>query len=447
MLDNKFNNILQSKAKEFVLLPNANTFDAILANRKKAKRKRFLVFTSVFVFVMSCSATIFLLNNQNIESNDENKTNVLENESQLSNIPNIAENIIKNSTDKITVEQSNKPNKPIKIYKPNGLDTEISNGINTRHTKLNVVNSVNLVDLNKNETIFDQENLQEIKKSIVYQNNSLLAKPIIDRKNIDSNLTDKVFFDKAINGDSVSGDLKSKNLALNRNDFKTNKPINFNLSIFNHYMFLNKAYNGANNELIKGMFGLNYNEQASKVYSLGFAVGFTRKKMSLKVGFAYHNVQFDKLFIQPNSMGLGVNVNKESLINDFGYNINVIDQSLSFVEMPILLGCTVGSKKINYTLEMGFTFQYLTQTNTYLLTSDVNGFSYNTRNDAGNSRFNHFQLASQASFLVNYNLTKHISIYSGPVTKFHFGQYFKQEFTNRNSPIYVGLNSGINFKF
>jgi hypothetical protein len=449
MQDDKFNNILKDRAKEFVLLPNAKAFDAILANRKKAKRKRFFVFASVFAFIISCGATIFLINIQSAEPNNSIKTFVLESEKQLSNTSIIAERIIKNNTDKIIGEQNNKANKTRKMYRPNGLDLEpeISNGINTRHTKLNVVNSVNLVDLNKNETIFDQENLQEIKKSIVYQDNSLLAKPVIDRKNVDSNLTDKVFFDKAINDDSVSDDLKSKNLALSRNDFKTNKPINFSLSIFNHYMFLNKAYNGANNELIKGMFGLNYNEQASKVYSLGFAVGFTRKKMSLKVGFAYHNVQFDKLFIQPNSMGLGANINKGSLINDFGYNINVIDQSLSFVEMPILLGCTVGSKKINYTLEMGFTFQYLTQTNTYLLTPDGNGFSYNTSNDAGNSRFNHFQLASQASFLVNYSLAKHISIYSGPVTKFHFGQYFKQEFTNRNSPIYVGLNSGINFKF
>jgi len=27
------------------------------------------------------------------------------------------------------------------------------------------------------------------------------------------------------------------------------------------------------------------------------------------------------------------------------------------------------------------------------------------------------------------------------------GQYFKQEFTSRSAPIYVGINSGINFKF
>jgi hypothetical protein len=180
---------------------------------------------------------------------------------------------------------------------------------------------------------------------------------------------------------------------------------------------------------------------------LGFLFGLTQKKMGLKVGFAYNNVQFDKLFIQPNSMGLGANISKGALVNDFGYNINVIDQSLSFVEMPILLGYTIGSKKINYTLETGCAFQYLTQTNTYLLTSNVNGFNYNTGNDAGNSRFNQFQIAGQFSFLINYNLTKHLSIYGGPITKFHVGQYFKQEFTDRNAPIYFGLNSGINFKF
>jgi hypothetical protein len=94
-----------------------------------------------------------------------------------------------------------------------------------------------------------------------------------------------------------------------------------------------------------------------------------------------------------------------------------------------------------------FAFQYLIQTNTYLLTSDANEFSYTSQNHVGNNRFNHFQLVGQASFLVNYNLSKHISIYSGPIAKLHVNQYYKQEFTNRSAPIYIGINSGINYKF
>jgi hypothetical protein len=448
MQDDKFNNILKDRAKEFVLLPNANAFDAILTSRKKAKRKRFFVFASVFAFIMSCIATIFLINNQRVDPNNSNKTAVLESEKQLSNTAMIAERLIKNNIDKIIVGQSNKLIKTTKIYKPNGLvfKAEISDGVKVKQGKLNIITSTNDIDLNKNETISQNENFQELKKSTVYQDTSLFVKSVNDSKNVDSNLIDKEILVNVLN-DTIIEALKVNSVASSKNNYKTKEPIHFSLSVFNHYMILNNAYNGADNNLINSMFGLHYNDRANQSYSFGFLFGLTLKKMGLKVGFAYNNVQFDKLFIQPNSMGLGANISKGALVNDFGYNINVIDQSLSFVEMPILLGYTIGSKKINYTLETGCAFQYLTQTNTYLLTSNVNGFNYNTGNDAGNSRFNQFQIAGQFSFLINYNLTKHLSIYGGPITKFHVGQYFKQEFTDRNAPIYFGLNSGINFKF
>jgi hypothetical protein len=448
MQDDKFNNILKDRAKEFVLLPNAKAFDAILANRKKAKRKRFFVFASVFAFIISCGATIFLINIQSAEPNNSIKTFVLESEKQLSNTSIIAERIIKNNTDKIIVDQNNKLIKTTKIYKPNGLVSiaEILNGVKVKQTKLNIITLANDIDFNKNETISQNENFQDLKKSTVYQDTSLFVKSVNDSKNVDSNLIDKEVLVNVLN-DTIIEAIKVNNDASSKNNYKPKEPIHFSLLVFNHYMILNNAYNGADNNLINSMFGLHYNDQANQSYSLGFLFGLTLKKMSLKVGFVYNNVQFDKLFIQPNSMGLGANINKGALINDFGYNINVIDQSLSFVEMPILLGYTFGNKKINYTLETGCAFQYLTQTNSYLLISDVNGFSYNTRNDASNSRFNQFQIAGQFSFLINYNLTKHLSIYGGPLTKFHLCQYFKQEFTDRNAPIYFGLNSGINFKF
>ncbi|MFA9214748.1 MAG: hypothetical protein ACEQSR_13025 [Candidatus Methylacidiphilales bacterium] len=445
MQNDKFNNILKDRAKEFVLLPNANAFENMVAYRKKAKRKRIVVFMVFLAFLMSFGTTVFFINNKHRERIESNKTVTLKSEPNLSNKPKIAEKIIKKSTGKIIMERSNKP---LNIYKPNDVDSapEMLNDIKAKQGNLNIVTSANEVNLNKNESIFHDENLQEIKKLKVYQDTALLVKKVIDSNNADTNLTDEEFLAKAIN-DTLSAALIANNVASSKINYKTKEPIHLSLSVFNYYMLLNKAYNGADNNLINSIFGLDYNEQANQSYSLGFLFGLTRKKISLKVGFAYNNVQFDKLFIPSDSMVTGANVKKESLVNDFGYNINVIDQSLSFVEMPILLGYTIGSKKVNYTFETGLAFQYLTQTNTYLLTSDVNGFSYNTRNDAGNNRFNQFQIAGQFSFLINYNLTRHISIYGGPITKFHLGQYFKQEFTDRSAPIYLGLNTGINFKF
>jgi hypothetical protein len=449
MQDDKFNNILKNRAKEFVLLPNANAFDTILAGRKKVKRKRFFVFASVFVFLVGLSSTIFLVNNQNLESDNVNKITKLESKPNLSRAPIISNKVTENSDDEIIVKKNivKQNGQIIKLLYNDKIVGKISNSNKASSNKTNIVILNKEVTINKSSESLNDFKLQEAKNASPYLDSFSVAKQAIDSsENEDSSFAYKTIVVKEIN-DSLQNSVAAKAVSTNQNSYKIKEPIHFSLSEFNHYMILNRAYNGADNELINSMFGLHYNDQANQSYSLGFLFGLTRKKMSLKFGFAYNNVQFDKLFIEPNSMGLGANINKGALINDFGYNINVIDQSLSFVEMPILLGYTFGNKKINYTLETGCAFQYLTQTNTYLLTSDVNGFSYNTRNDAGNNRFNQLQIAGQLSFLINYNLTKHISIYGGPLTKFHVGQYFKQEFTNRNAPIYFGLYSGINFKF
>ena len=449
MQDDKFNNILKDRAKEFVLLPNANAFDTILANRKKAKRKRLALVALVFAFLVGLSSTIFLVNNQNLESNKVNQITKLESKPNLPEAPIISKEITKNSGDIIIVKKNKVKHNAqiINLLYDKRLVRKISNSNKTSSNKTNVIISDKEVSLSRSSELLNDYKLEEVKNASPYSDSFSVVKQVIDSsKKEDSNLVYKTIVVKDTN-DSLQNNVAAKAVSINQNSYKVKEPIYFSLSIFNQYMLLNKAYNGADNELINSMFGLHYNEKANQAYSLGFTVGFSRKKLTLKAGLAYNNVQFDKLYDKSGSLGIVSNVKKEALVNDYGYNINVIDQSLSFIEMPILLGYTIGRKKINYALETGLAFQYLTQTNTYLLVSDVGGVSYTTLNDVGNNRFNHFQLAAQASLLVNYNLTKHISIYGGPVTKFHVGQYFKQEFTSRSAPIYVGINSGINFKF
>lgn len=449
MQDDKFNNILQNRAKEFVLLPNANTFDNVLAKRKIANRKRLIVFVAIFAFLTSLGLTVFLLKNNHIESVSSNQFTKPKSKPQLTKATIILEKKIKKAHEKVVIKQNDIHFKDDKIYNLNTSDfkTSISKTNKSSDSKLISVKLSNEVSLNKNVPIFNNEKLQAVKNSIVYFDSSLIVKQVIDTiQKTDSNLVDKVVLAKN-DKDSIENDLKTNNFSINKTHYKTKEPLHFSLSIFNNYMLLNNAYNGANNGLINSLFGLNYNEQANQSYSSGFLFGLTLKKLSVKVGFAYNTVQFDKLFIPPILVGLGANAKKESLVNNFGYNLNVIDQSMSFAEIPVLLGYTIGTKKVNYTLETGLAFQYLTQTDTYLLTPEPSGFSYITKNDANNNRFNRFQLAAQASLLVNYNITKHISFYAGPIAKFHVGQYYKQEFTERNAPIYFGINSGINFKF
>jgi hypothetical protein len=197
--------------------------------------------------------------------------------------------------------------------------------------------------------------------------------------------------------------------------------------------------------LIKNQFELIYNEQANQSYSIGFMVGFSHRNFSLKTGLAYNHVQFNNLFIKKG--GANTLVNNELFLNNYGLNINVIDQSLSFIECPILLGYQIGNKKLNCVFETGLAIQHLAQTNSYFLVSEAAGNDYKAKNDVDNNRFNRLQLAMQASVLANYKLTNRVSVFIGPIAKFHIGQYYKDEFTKRNSPIYFGANSGINFKF
>ncbi|MBJ7427722.1 MAG: hypothetical protein JHD28_02020, partial [Bacteroidia bacterium] len=231
MQNDKFNNILKDRAKEFVLLPNANAFENMLALRKKAKRKRIVVFMVFFAFLMSFGTTVFFINNKHSEPIESNKTITLKSEPNLSNTPIIAEKIIKNNTDKIIVDESNKPIKSTKIYTPIGVDSEpeMLIGVKGKQGKLNIVTSANEVDLNKNETIFHHKNLQEIKKTIAFQDTALLVKTVIDSNNADTNLTDKEISAKAIN-DTVGGALIANNVASSKNNYKTKEPIHFSLS-------------------------------------------------------------------------------------------------------------------------------------------------------------------------------------------------------------------------
>ena len=143
----------------------------------------------------------------------------------------------------------------------------------------------------------------------------------------------------------------------------------------------------------------------------------------------------------------GLNSKFNDLTNAAGYKINLIDQSLTFYEIPVSIGYAIKYKKWSLMPELGVVFQKLSDTKT-LVFENTNGKVNNSEtNDAANVRFQSNQIIYTGAVLVQYNLFKNLAIYAGPHLRLHTGSYFKSEFTETNPALYFGLQSGIRVGF
>jgi hypothetical protein len=134
-------------------------------------------------------------------------------------------------------------------------------------------------------------------------------------------------------------------------------------------------------------------------------------------------------------------------MNDAGFYINVIDHSLSFIEIPVILAYKIGNKKLCISTEIGTAIQFLAQTQTFTLQNDSLDLSPTTTNEFANNRFDKIQYLFFSSVLAQYNISKNVSFYAGPTVRMHLNQYYKNEFTNKPAAQFVGLSSGIKFIF
>jgi len=452
MQENKFSEILQNRAKEFVLNPQATAFDRILAMRKLEQRKRLALYISVLALFLGTCLMAFWIIQPSLNSALPSK--------QTSTASTIISN--KNTSEKPSKITSKKAIKIQGRSEPNVVSKEINP---TKTEGKSAINSNEIPSIKKptfgsnrnKEThsfivanieskIEEKQNTKLPKSIAIAEPKELIANELIDSKpTLDSS---KIGFKQNIESSEIT---LTDSLAITpeivsaSNTEKVKEPLTFGLTVYNQYMLQTKAYNGGENQLIEEQFGIHYQEQAKSCLSLGFLFGITRQKFTLKTGLAYTQVQFDKPIVQQTIASSPLQ--RESFINSYGYEINVIDQSLTFLEMPILFSYKLGTKKLNLELESGLAFQYLSKTNTYIIETINNKISYTTQNDKENKRFKAFQPLVQVSAMVNYNIGRRISLFAGPTARFHMRQYYKEEFTQRNAPIYFGVYSGLVFKF
>lgn len=421
MNNHDFKHILQQKASEFKLEPKANAFENILEGKKQnAKRKFVFWMVSIAVFLVFVSSLIIGYTNwethnattQNLEL--INKSNYLKKEifgaqtktyknkkqSKKTTILKI-ENSSKTKNIKQLKSKTAKKIKPLAIGKIMPLKTEVN-----ELSGLHLYNNFKIKCLD----------------SIVFENQPL--------KVTHNHLADT-------NNKQTLPNTK-------QNKVKAEKPL-FSLSVFNHYMLLNNSYNGANNSALKSNFNISYNDEARNSYSAGFMFGLNYTKLSFSTGLAINQVIFNEVLFN-NQQSLGSSQN-ENLVNDFGMALNVIDKSLTFIEIPLLAGYTHRLKKWSYNLEAGITFQYLVQTNTYEFIKANPKNEVINKTDPNNKRFNKAQFGLLAAANVQYHLTKNWVIFGGPITKWHLNQYYKDEFTKQPLPFYVGINSGVKIIF
>ncbi|MFZ4797910.1 MAG: hypothetical protein ACOYMA_10470 [Bacteroidia bacterium] len=452
MQNDKFNELLRKRAKEFLVTPNANAFDNILARKKqqKQKRKRIFFFSAASCFLLVsviALANYFYTKNTTILQ-DITEQNISEittkNESQNLNKNDskreVSTKITKLNKDQI---QFNKRIENKNIYKSE-ISTEIYSGKPAYKQVLKEKDELvkPILEIPKNE--FDLPEIKPLNTKEITINQTEKIEFLATQKDSTFKLLEenKITANKQV---AAIDSLPKTKLDLSKNVSKKTSNLGFQLALFNNYMFLTKAYNGGNNEAIQNNFGINYNEQANRAYSLGFMTGVYRNKFTFSAGLAYNQIEFDKIYkIDPLQKSL---VSKENFRNAAGYFINVIDQSLSFIEIPMSVAYKIGNKKWSVSTEIGTAIQFLTKTQTYTLQNDSLNLSPTTTNEVANNRFNKVQYLLFSSVHAQYQISKHVSFFAGPTVRVHFNQYFKNEFTNKPAAQYVGLSSGIKFIF
>lgn len=436
MKNNEFNDILKKRASDFKLTPSNDTFNAIITKRETNLKRTLLLNNKALALLLVTlivanklnnniefqlnNNNILSLQNQIIENNflnkDDNKAILNEKKSKINEANKAA--IVDNSNKHIQSENGSKSNKAIIKKDKVTLIENYTNEVEIINDN-NIIKSYNLVT--EPMPIEGKDLTKLIVKDSILNTEKVIDVPLLISNNINS-------------PDSIV----SKKV-------KTKSKIGFEFSLINQYMLGNWAYNGANNSVIENDFGIKYNEKANSSNAFGFLVGLSLNKWSFLTGLNYNVVDFDKLYIEENSTK---NVSsKTEFLNDFGYKVNVIDQSLVFYEFPFLVGYKMGDKKLSLNIETGVSYLILNRTNTYSLTGFNNAVFYNTINDKNNLRFESNQFVFTISANAQYALSKHINIFLGPIVKANFKQYYKYEFTNRNAPIFVGINSGIKFNF
>jgi hypothetical protein len=451
MQENKFSEILQLKAKEFTLKPKASAFESILAMRKLEKRRRMALYFSVSTLLLGTCLMAFWIIQSPLNSALPSKPTSTA--STMVSSKNTSENPSKITSKKaIKIQGRSEPNAVSKELNP--TKSEDKGSINSKQipsikkpsfgSNRNKENPTSIaaeieskIEEPQNTILSKTIAIAEPKEPIA--NQQLNSKPPIDSSDIGFKQTIEI--PTNTKADSIPSLPEIVSASTTQ---KVKEPLLFNITLYNQFNLLNQAYNGGENPLIEEL-GIHYQEQAKSCNSLGILFGITRQKFTLKSGFAYTQVQFDKPIVEQSVASSPLQ--REAFINNYGYEINVIDQSLTYLEMPILLSYKLGSNKININLESGLAFQYLHKTNTYSIETNNNKISYTTLNDKGNKRFQAFQPLVQFSALANYNMGKGISLFAGPSARFHLRQYYKDEFTQRKAPIYFGVYSGLIYNF
>lgn len=462
MNSQNFNDILKKRASEFILPPYDNALSNVIeARRKKRQRKaRWLIALIGLTSCLLLSAIVFFYqdNKSGISSQltSENKMQKIDdislryqaktengNESLKDNIGVISNEEL-NSKSRISNETRQSSVKPFVKIKP-----QVSIARNDKEKeKMNLLPLQKIANSQVENQIEITSNLNKEKSTSIDGAKNDLNNEVgaVEIKSLTPDTIQPIYSRPTYLNLLANIDSLNNNVTASKN--VKNTKYGFQISLFNHYMLLNKAYNGAENELIENDFGINYKEQAKQSYSIGILAGISMNKFSFTMGLAYNQVEFNKLLLIENpSKNVSPPGIKDIFLNASGYKVNVIDQSMSFMEMPFLIGYRIGAKKLTFNVETGLFTQYLSQTNTYLLVMNNNRLETSTNDDAASNRFERWQFGFVSSVNMQYNLTKNLSVFLGPIAKIHLYQYYKKEFTERNPPVYLGVNSGIKFIF
>jgi hypothetical protein len=224
-------------------------------------------------------------------------------------------------------------------------------------------------------------------------------------------------------------------------------------ALFTPQLF-NSVYNANSSANLSWMKQYLENRQQNDraLYSYNTGLKLERKvsdHFSVSAGVLYSTVKFEEIrkvstvIIKPNErVGMAASGEDTSV----EVTRNSFDISFHSMEVPVQVNYTLRKKNIYYQATVGASYSYLFKTRS-LVFDETDSLNVRETNDSKNNRLQQHSLMLLGGIHVGVQLSKHLSLYAGPVFRYSVNSLYSKDYIIRQQPYFVGAETGIKYSF
>jgi len=458
MSDNKnIDRLFQEKFKDYEVFPEPNVWKGIENELTEKKKRRiiplWLRFAGAAAILLLLVPVGYQFYNNSETNTDIQDTNIITNTDNNDNV--IKEN--KSSDDVIDSDDKSKDEnlKQIQVEKRLITTTQQTNSKNTtrKNTNIDQQNASANNSVKNNEALVSQQKAVEIKESKVINKLQIteqeedsqetkiaVSENIEEEKNKKDNLLEEIEKQNTLENIAEVNDKKwsigSTIGPVYLNSSSKGSPIDPSLANNNK---------SSNNSI---SYGLKVNYKISDKFSLQSGIqnvdlGYSTQNVSVIVSSALldqskTNINSDLgATIEASST---VSQNSETFSQRSPFDSNgSLDQSYSYVEVPLEAKYALVQKKLGVNLVGGFSTYFLYD-------NDISTTSFGKKTSLGEaSNLNDLNFSGNVGLDVNYNLSPNLFINASPMLKYQLNTF--SENSGGFKPYFFGVYAGLNFRF